>query len=55
MIDVAGGSTMGNRGADRVNWNDLIRESIPDDYGTIRASDTDRARQEELNQKNNDI
>lgn len=34
---------------DRVDWNDLlVRESFPDDYGTIRVTDTHRENNKQL-------
>ena len=46
VIDGPGGEPNSGvaRAMDKVDWNDLlVRESIPDDYGTIRATDTNRA------------
>ena len=39
-----------------VNWNDLlVRESFPDDYGTIRPSDTHRERNESIKAQTDEI
>ena len=38
-----------------VNWNELlVRESFPDDYGTIRPTDTHRERQQEIKASGNE-
>ena len=38
-----------------VNWNELlVRESFPDDYGTIRPTDTHRERNEEIRASGNE-
>ena len=39
-----------------VNWNELlVRESFPDDYGTIRPTDTHRERNQEIKEGNEEI
>ena len=37
---------------DRVDWNDLLmRSSFPEDYGTIRITDTQREHNEKLEEQ----
>jgi hypothetical protein len=46
------GSSKAPLNHEKVDWNDLlVRESIPDDYGTIRATDTNRVQNEKLKQQ----
>ena len=41
---------------DKVDWNELlVRESIPDDYGTIRVTETHRERNAALQEQNDSI
>ncbi len=41
---------------DKVDWNDLlVRESIPDDYGTIQVVETPRLASEDQREVNDSI
>ncbi len=57
IIDGPGGAATKNSDIHQnVDWNDLlVRESIPDDYGTIRASETNRAQNEKLRQQDGNL
>ncbi len=56
IIDGPGGATKNSNVHQNVDWNDLlVRESIPDDYGTIRASETNRAQNEKLRQQDGNM
>ena len=53
----SGGMNKGNglAGPQGVDWNELIRESIPEDYGTIRGTDTNREHMENLKKQGGEI
>ena len=56
IIDGPGGPTKSSDIHQNVDWNELlVRESIPDDYGTIRASETNRAQNEKLRQQDGNM